>query len=170
MQHYTSVVTHKQAGYWRLELRPKEIKPQPAKKTPAPLSIQQFLRSLGGIDPNYNRGQWRHECDMIRDAGRQGVQPGLFNKRSLLTFEQAAEYCQEAGYITDPDVDMMLWALAKDVEATLVGERRNRVYGFSGPMLSCPCCPSAMGCARQSLSPSPPSTNINNGHSPMPAS
>jgi len=134
---YTSVVTSKQPGYWRLELTPRAKPPVPTvarRRTgaPAPLSIQQFIRASGGLNPDYNRGQWAGELRMVRDSGKQGLMPGVLNRSARLTFEEMAEHCRSAGYIADPDVDMLLWALSKDVEACLVGEQRHRVYGHTG--------------------------------------
>ena len=134
---YTSHVILKQPGYWRLELRPVKQPPLPTvvrqrKAEAPPMSIQQFIRSAGGLDPDYNHGQWSGEIRMVRDSGKHGLMPGVFNRGARKTFEEMAEACQEAGYILEADIDMMLWALSKDVEATLTGEKRNRVYGHSG--------------------------------------
>ena len=147
MTAYTSHVTSKQPGYWRLELRPVKAPPLPSverqrtavdpweqkkKDALAPLSIQQFMRVGGGLNPDYNRGQWAGELRMVRDSGKHGLMPGVLNRKAHLTFEEMAEACRHAGYIAEADIDMMLWALSKDIEATLVGEKRNRVYGHSG--------------------------------------
>jgi hypothetical protein len=46
--------------------------------------------------------------------------------------EELAEACQEAGYIADPDVDALLFALGKDIEACLTKRANERVYGHTG--------------------------------------
>lgn len=69
---------------------------------------------------------------MIRDGGNRGLMPGVLRKAAGITFEEMAESCRAAGYIPDPDVDLMLWALAKDVEATASKDRCARVYGHTG--------------------------------------
>lgn len=114
----------KSQGKWTIQLT------TPKEKTP--MSLQVFLVKNGGLNPEYNCQQWHHEFTMIRDAGKQGVMPGLVNRGARKTPEEMAELCYEQGYISEVDVDEMLYGLARDVEATLTGERRNRVYGHSG--------------------------------------
>ncbi len=137
-QHsYISTVISKQPGYWRIELKPVK-KPTVStctkqRKAPAhPLSLQQFIRSVGGMNPEYNQGAWSGEIRMVRDSGKQGVMPGVFNRFARLTFEELAEECRAAGYLAEASIDELLFGLAKDIEATLTGERRNRVYGHTG--------------------------------------
>lgn len=96
-----------------------------------PPTIQTFIKDEGGISPSYNRGQWAHELSMIREAGK-GLQPGVLNHRATKTAEEMALACQQAGYIYEADVDEMLFALAKDVEAAMYGQTYNRVFGYSG--------------------------------------
>lgn len=138
------IVCDKQPGCWKLILAPQLEPEQQAinqcslrplsksdKKEKAPISIVSFIKNQGGLNPDYNCGQWRHELAMLREQGK-GLMPGLLNRRSTRTFEEHAQACQEAGYIMESDVDMMLWALAKDVEATAYNEPWNRVYGYDG--------------------------------------
>lgn len=124
---YTPRISRRQDGKWTIRLtEPTPIAPAP------PMSLQVFIVKNGGLDPSYNRHQWRHELAMIRDAGKAGIMPGLFNRGARKTPEEMAALCCEQGYITESDVDEMLYGLARDVEATLTGERRNRIYGHSG--------------------------------------
>jgi hypothetical protein len=135
---YTCVVTHKQAGQWFLELKPVQkpaapvsIKQRKAKE-PIPLSLQQFIKANGGLDPEYNSGAWSGELRMVVDSGKHGVVPGLLSKKSKRTWEEMAELCCESGYFSEPDIDAMLFYLSKDIEATLTGQRNHRVYGYDG--------------------------------------
>lgn len=141
---YTVQTEKKQHDCWTIRLtpatedRPAAFPPPsplmtiPPRVQVAPPSLQVFLVRNGGLDPEYNRGQWRHELALMRDSGRQGVMPGLLNRKQTKTFEEIAQLCHGAGYISEPDVDEMLFGLAKDIEATLTGERRHRVYGHDG--------------------------------------
>ena len=90
-----------------------------------------YIAKRGGIDPHYNRGQWRHELRMILERGK-GVLPGLLNHRARLTLEELAEACADEGYLYTADVDELLFALAKDCEAAAVGNRLDRVYSYRG--------------------------------------
>jgi hypothetical protein len=148
---YTTLRTMTSHGEWHLVLIPittmappattadvyvePVLKPAVALKPLAvasPPSLQQFIKASGGLNPDYNAGQWKHELAMIRDGGNLGLIPGVLRKASSLTFEEMAQSCVDAGYITEPDVDLMLWALSKDVEATGSKEQWNRVYGHTG--------------------------------------
>lgn len=137
MQRYISKVVDKQPGYWRVELtpipEPVVVAPQqPARKsqsTVKPLSLMQFIKQQGGLNPEYDRGNWSHELRMVRESCK-GLMPGVLNRGAGKTMEEIATVCHEAGYIPEPDVDILLYSLAKDAEACAYGEQRNRVYGF----------------------------------------
>jgi hypothetical protein len=136
-KRYTTLRIEMKPGEWQFLLIPITPMAEPAatpKRTtrPTPQSLQQFIAKSGGLNPYYNNGQWGHELAMIRDGGNRGLMPGVLNKAAKFTAEEMALACVTAGYITDPDVDLMLWALSKDVEATASKEQWNRVYGHSG--------------------------------------
>ena len=139
-KRYTTLRIEMKPGEWQFLLIPVSQSPtgsdKPLEKTPpsrvSPASLQQFIAKAGGLNPYYNNGQWGHELAMIRDGGNRGLMPGVLNKAAKFTAEEMALACVTAGYITDPDVDLMLWALSKDVEATTSKEQWNRVYGHSG--------------------------------------
>lgn len=89
--------------------------------------LQAFVAKRGGIDPDYNQGQWRYEVNLLLEQGK-GVLPGLLNKRAGLTVEEMTEACAEAGYLSSPDPDELFYHLAKDVEACGRGSKEDRVY------------------------------------------
>jgi len=119
---------------------PQEPSPVTPRRTPGALCRQPiresdplavFLAKIGGIDPDYNRGQWREEISLIQEQG-MGLPPGTINRGATLTTEELADACRDYGYITDNDVDEMFHALAKDVEAASRGDKAGRVYGYVG--------------------------------------
>lgn len=107
---------------------PRKTYPVTVKALPVPVSLQHYIKSQGGIDPDYNHGQWREELRLIRETG-SGLVPGLLTKRAGKTIEEMAETCRQAGYILECDVDELLFALSKDVEACATGDKLGRVYG-----------------------------------------
>ena len=99
---------------------------------PGPRSLQMFIADNGGLNPNYNRGEWNGEIAIARNNDGHGVYPGVFNRKGYLTFEQMAEYAADAGYISEPSLDQLFEKLAQDIEATLVRDESKRVYGHDG--------------------------------------
>lgn len=89
------------------------------------LSLSQFVRSNGGVNPQYARNMRRGELRRLTE-GKYGVVPGLINSSSPLTLEEMTTRCQEAGYIWNDSLDDFLDALATDVVAC--AEHRPRVY------------------------------------------
>jgi hypothetical protein len=129
---FTTKILSQERGAWKIALIPPGCEAPQPKPPPAPPSIQVFIARAGGIDPDYNRGMWAGELRHMRDSGKQGLMPGVLNRGATKTFEEMAEACFEAGYLTEPDMEEMLFMLAKDIEACLTGDRVNRVYGHSG--------------------------------------
>lgn len=126
-EHLDALLANAAAQPGQKPLPPKPVPTHPVPVS-APPSIQHFIKSQGGIDPSYNHGQWAHELKMIREAGN-GLVPGLLNRNAGKTMEEMANACHAAGYILDSDVDEMLFALSKDVEACTTGDKLGRVYG-----------------------------------------
>src|SRR6266481_449916 len=120
---FTTLILAKERGAWKIALIPPGCEPPTPKPPPAPPSIQVFIARSGGLDPDYNRGMWSGELRIMCDSGKQGLMPGVLNRGATKTFEEMAGACCEAGYLVEPDMEEMLYALAKDVEATLTGER-----------------------------------------------
>lgn len=134
---YTKILVEDRPGVRRFVLVPiVEVSPIPVVVSPptrkstalAPLSLMQYVRDQGGLNPDYDRGNWQHELRMVRESCK-GLMPGVLSRKAGKTMEEMATIAHEAGYIPEPEVDVLLYCLSKDAEAAAYGERRNRVYG-----------------------------------------